>query len=242
MSFCLDVLLSLVETVGSEDIRTTRQKDKMLFGGKRNFYSQKGAAMADKTAGQICREVSKKLAAQRSAIQQSVIDTFGIEPTNAVSPPEMSPGEIAICARLDTIIDCMAQQTTTLEAAPPEKREYGYWPKAVNDLMQILKNSGGMDDFICHAGSPSSMLDLLRVNGFATMAERDDRSTQRAVGNVLKKYEGLVNEYAILSQDGYRASVEQLDDIANGAGLTDARRKSVKPHDYTPKFKERKKK
>ena len=44
MSFCLDVLLSLVEAVGSEDIRTNRQKDKILFGGKRNFYSQKGAA------------------------------------------------------------------------------------------------------------------------------------------------------------------------------------------------------
>lgn len=233
MSFCLDVLLSLVETVRSEDIRTNRQKDKMLFGGKRNFYSQKGGAMAQHIIKNGWRMYVRSPEEKQLRLQEQEARR------NKQHREEQNAASLALLEELRGIRQGIESQPAE---APQQKREYGYWPKAVNDLMQILKNSGGMDDFICHAGSPSSMLDLLRENGFATIAERDDRSTQRAVGNVLKKYEGLVNEYAILSQDGYRASVEQLDDIANGAGLTDARNKSGKKYDYTPKFKEPKQK
>ena len=84
------------------------------------------------------------------------------------------------------------------------------------------------------------MLELLHEQGLATITERDSKSVQRTVGKALEQYRNYVNAYAQTHQDGYRAGIEQLDDIAHGAGLTDARRKSGKPHDYTPKFKERK--
>ena len=218
----------------------------MLFGGKRNFYS-KGTIMAErKSAGQIYRQYSKQIAAQGSALQQSVVETFGFEPTHAVSPPKLSPGEIAICARLDTIIDCMAQQTTTLEPAPlteapQQKREYGYWPDSLKRLLHILKNSGRAVDFMACAKSGANMLELLHEHGLATIAERDSKSTQRAVCKALEKYRDYVNAYVKKHQDDYRTDIEQLDDVAHGAGLIEARRKSGKSHDYTPKFKEPKK-
>ena len=125
--------------------------------------------------------------------------------------------------------------------APQQKREYGYWPDSLKRLLLILKNSGRAGDFMARAQSAANMLELLHEQGLATIAERDSKSVQRAVGKALEKYRDYVNAYAKTHQDGYRADSGQLDDIANGAGLTDARRKSGKPHDYTPKFKERKK-
>ena len=190
--------------------------------------------MADKTAGQICREVSKKLAAQRSAIQQSVIDTFGIEPTNAVSPPEMSPGEVAICARLDTLIDCMASQTTTLDAAQPPNRPRGYWAKAVMQLHDQLKENSTLHLFDERIGSPSKILELMHPLELCTKEERDDRHVQKYVSNALKKYNNAVSgrmlERAERHQD--RSTHGNISELAQN-GMVEDRNRNGKAWDLS---------
>ena len=239
MSFCLGVLLSLsggcdLGTKGQVDIRT-----KCFSEGNGYFYS-KGTIMAErKSAGQIYRQYSKQIAAQGSALQQSVVETFGFEPTHAVSPPKLSPGEIAICARLDTIIDCMAQQTTTLEPAPlteapQQKRERGYWVKAVKQLHDQLKENGTLHLFDERIGSPSEMLELMHPLKLCTIDERDDRHIQKYVGNALEKYKDAVSERMLPRAERHqdRSTRGNISELAQN-GMVEDRNRNGKAWDYT---------
>lgn len=127
------------------------------------------------------------------------------------------------------------------ETLPRRKQnEYGEMLVCLVKHLDSEKNCDAMQ-FLERLNSPASMMELLLEHGFVSAEEAKDRTKQRTLSNHMQKFDGGRGAILIEGQDRLRVDIGALEDMAAGNGMTCAKNKGEKPHDYTGKFNQRKK-